>query len=287
MRIGDQWHLWYDAYDRNYRNDADCYSCYAQSKDGVHWQKPALGIYTYQGRKTNNILGFGTHGTTVSYDAHAPASERFKAIGVRFHAGQEWWVYGATSPDGRHWKWLDKPLLKKNADTANVCMCDNGSYRLFVRMWTGQTAFSGVRIVGYAESPVFGSFPDPKPILQPDKSDPSDFHLYNSATAKLRDDLYLMLPSGFFTKTGNLLICAAYSRDGKRFERLGRTPLLNLGKGFDSSGMYVGPGAIPGEKPNTYWFYYFGTATPHDKNEPKKVRHEGGVGRFLLEVVDR
>ena len=62
LRTGNQWHLWYDAYDGNYRTDNDCYSCYAQSRDGVHWEKPSLGIYSYKGSKNNNILGFSVHG---------------------------------------------------------------------------------------------------------------------------------------------------------------------------------------------------------------------------------
>ena len=34
------------------------------------------------------------------------------------------------------------------------------------------------------------------------------------------------------------------------------------GQGFDSKGMYVGPGAVPGEQPGTYWFYYTGVFDP-------------------------
>ena len=47
---------------------------------------------------------------------------------------------------------------------------------------------------------------------------------------------------------------------------------------------YVGPGAVPGEKEGTYWFYFFGTAAPHDENRPPKVKNDGGVGRFLLRI---
>jgi hypothetical protein len=286
LRTDGQWHLWYSSCDHNYRDDNDTYLCYARSNDGVHWQKPSLGIYSYKGSKDNNILGFGTHGVTVFVDERASAGERFKAVGVRVHVGAEWWIHGATSPDGIHWKWLEEPLLKKNSDTANVCIRDGGVYRLYVRMWSGPHLYSGHRLVGYSESPTFGAFSDPKPILQPDQNDPADFHLYNAAATKLRDDLYLMLPSGFFTKTGKVLVYAAFSRDGKQFHRLGRSPLLDLGKGFDSKGLYVGPGAIPGEKPGTYWLYYSGTAVPHDGNKPTQVRNDGGCGRFLLKVAD-
>jgi hypothetical protein len=60
--------------------------------------------------------------------------------------------------------------------------------------------------------------------------------------------------------------------------------LLGLGEGFDKTGIYIGPGAIPAEKTNTYWIYYIGARAPHDDNVPSKTNHDGGVGRFLLEI---
>lgn len=287
VRIGNDWHLWYDSYDHNYRDDNDCYSCYARSKDGVHWEKPSLGIYSYQGNKDNNILGFGTHGFTVSYDEKAPPAERFKAVGVRHPAdSSKWLVYGATSTDGIHWKWHPKPLLKKNADTANICIRDGDIYRLYVRMWTGSKPFSGQRIIGYSESTRFADFSDPVAILAADKDDPPNTQFYNSATAKLSDGLFLMFPSGL-QPNGTLPVYTACSRDGKKFHRLAaRTPLLKPGKGFDNKGIYVGRGAVPGEKPNTYWFYYLGTSVAHDDNLPTKVHGVGGIGRFLLKIAE-
>lgn len=286
MKIDDQWHLWYSSNDRNYRNDDDTYLCYARSKDGVHWQKPALGIYSYKGGKDNNILCFGKHGATIFRDEKAPPRERFKAVGISQHKGSEWWLYGATSPDGIRWKWIEKPLLEKNADTANVCIRDGEVYRLYVRMWTAGL-FAGKRIIGYSESPNFGSFPDPVSILSPDDEDPDDLHFYNPALTKLRKDLYLMLPSGFFINTGKVIPYAAFSRDGKNFQRLGRKPLLDLGSGFDNTGIYTAPGAVPAEEPGTYWIYYTGVTAPHDDNVPEKIRFDGGIGRFLLKISER
>ena len=286
LRIGDQWRLWYDSCDRSYRNDNDCYLCYARSKDGIHWEKPSLGIYSYHGGKDNNILGFGTHATSVFLDEKAPPVERFKAVGVRQSKGKsEWWVYGATSPDGLHWKWIPKPLLAKNSDTATICIHDGDAYRLFVRMWSGGGAFSGQRIVGYSQSNRFGDFSNPVAILSTDKNDPAKSQFYNSAATKLASDLYLLLPSSLMSD-GTLPVYAAFSRDGRHFSRLDRKPLLGPGQGFDNKGLYFGPGAVPAEKPGTYWFYYLGVSVPHDGNVPQKVRRDGGIGRLLIRVED-
>ena len=153
-------------------------------RTGFTGRSRPLGIYTYQGSKNNNILGFGTHGVTVFLDSRAPRIERFKAVGVRQHAGCQWWVYGGTSADGLHWKWRDEPLLKKNADTANVCIRDGDVYRLYLRMWSGPAAFTGQRIIGYTESTRFGSFRDPTAILGTDKDDPAKAQFYNPAAAR-------------------------------------------------------------------------------------------------------
>ena len=287
LRIGDQWHLWYVAFDHNYKTDNDCYLCYARSKDGVHWEKPSLGIYSYKGNTDNNILMFGFNLCSFIYDEKAPPEQRFKGVGARQHGVGygPWWVYGATSPDGIRWKALDEPLLKKNSDTGNICFRDGDIYRLYVRMWSGGD-FKGNRVVGYTESPTFGDFPDPVVILSADKDDPGDMQFYNSATTKLKDNLYLMFPSGLFTKDETVLVFAAFSRDGKQFFRLGRTPLLGFGKGFDSMGIYVSAGAVPGEKPGTYWIYYGGTARTHAAISTNTLHYDGGIGRFLLKVVD-
>jgi hypothetical protein len=292
VRIGNQWHLWYVAFDHGYRSDNDCYFCYARSKDGVHWEKPSLGIYSYKGSTDNNILLFGFNFCSFIFDEKAPPAQRFKAVGAseRKTAGSPvldggpWWIYGATSPDGIRWTVLDEPLLKKNSDTGNICLRDGNVYRLYLRMWSGGD-FSGVRMVGYAESATFGKFPDPVEVLRADKDDRNDMQFYNSATTKLKDNLYLMFPSGFFTKDGTVLVYAAFSRDGKQFSRVGHTPLLGLGKGFDKKGIYVATGAIPATKPGTYWIYYGGTGVLHDAT-PTSHHFNGGVGRFLLNVVD-
>jgi hypothetical protein len=284
LRIGDKWHLWYAAFDHNAKTDDDCYFCYARSKDGVYWEKPSLGVYSFNGNTDNNILLFGINLASFMYDENAPGEQRFKGVGASQRGVKHgpWWVYGATSPDGIRWKVLDIPLLKKNSDSWNTCFRDGNIYRLYVRMWSDGD-FKGYRIVGYTESTTFGSFPDPVVILSPDKEDPSDMHFYNSPTTKLKDNLYIMFPSGYFSRDGSVLVYSAFSRDGKNFYRLGHKPFLTLGKGFDSKGIYVSAGAIPGNEPNTYWVYYGGTSLSHDAN-PDNIHSSGGIGRFLLKV---
>jgi len=42
--------------------------CYATSRDGIHWEKPGLGLIEFDGSKKNNIVIEFNHGVTVIKD---------------------------------------------------------------------------------------------------------------------------------------------------------------------------------------------------------------------------
>lgn len=288
LHVDGQWRMWYSAYDHNYVDDNDVYMCYATSPDGVHWERPNLGIVPYHGDTNNNILidgrkTGGMHGMTVFIDNDAAATERYKMVFTRGEvidpAGFGWYVYGATSSDGIHWHLMPTPLLQKNSDSQTVCFHDKGVYRLYVRQWT-TGVFQGTRIVGYTESTTFEHFPDPVHILAPDAHDPADLQFYNSAATKLREDLYVMFPSGFYTGDQTVRPHMAMSSDGIHFERVSHEIAIALGMPgqFDCRSIYVGPGAVPADTPNAWWFYYAGYDTGHDQSHP----YSGGYGRFML-----
>lgn len=285
IREGARWRMWYGAYDRAYKRDDDACCCYAESSDGLHWNKPDLGMVEYRGDKHNNILICGPQvgGYSLScvfIDEKKPPTERYKMTWHRFAPQSAWWVYGGISPDGLHWTLLQQPLSPRNSDTTTPCIPDNGKYRLYTRIWQGGD-FKGARAVAYTESDHFGDFPEPVQILSHDTQDPDGMQFYSNAATKLQEGLYVMLPAAFYTQEQTVRPHLAWSRDGMHFTRYGRNPIVDLGKTFDSMGIYVAPGAVPGNEPNTWWFYYTGTSVGHDSN-PADVKFDGGVGRFLL-----
>ncbi len=125
--------------------------CYAESEDGLHWEKPALGIVPFRGSGENNIVAppspeAGQQGATVFRDDRGPADERYK-LWTKYLAsdedrkrGIETGLWAMVSPDGLHWRLLQEegyPLTRGNAaDAQHTCFWDEdiGKYVGFVRV---------------------------------------------------------------------------------------------------------------------------------------------------------
>ena len=94
--------------------------CYAESKDGVVWEKPNLGLIASNGSIDNNIVMAGTVETTVFLDPVAAPESRYKAIAMMcWPDPKKAGLYVHTSPDGIHWKMSDERVFPVAADTAN------------------------------------------------------------------------------------------------------------------------------------------------------------------------
>ncbi len=99
--------MWYAAWSGN-DFDVNCV-CYATSDDGIHWNKPQLGIYQFQGSRQNNIVTLGNPAVTVfkDLDAKDPA-KRWIMWGKQCRPGEngqpaDYGVYRFFSPDGIRW----------------------------------------------------------------------------------------------------------------------------------------------------------------------------------------
>jgi hypothetical protein len=84
--------------------------CYAQSDDGIKWNKPALGLVLLNGSRNNNALALpdtkGTEGVTVIKDDIEPdPNRRYKMAYNEWSTrkGVLFTIRTATSTDGIHW----------------------------------------------------------------------------------------------------------------------------------------------------------------------------------------
>ena len=83
-------------------------TCYAESRDGLTWTKPDVGLFTVQGIADNNIILANaapvTHNFSPMLDAspNVRSEHRFKALGGTMKSGLIAW----GSADGIHWQKL-------------------------------------------------------------------------------------------------------------------------------------------------------------------------------------
>jgi len=177
FRDGDRFRLYYKAWHLEVTEKGvntarhPLYCCYAESKDGIHWNKPKLGLYEFEGSKDNNITMASGKVGNLNVDAghpavfkdenpDAPADARYKAI---FRSSSPNGLLPFKSPDGLHWSPMtDEPILHGLGafDSQNLAFWDPniGKYRGYWRIFTAGVTNdkewkpSGIRAIRTATS---------------------------------------------------------------------------------------------------------------------------------------
>ena len=83
-----------------------CQICYAESDDGIYWQKPTLEQVEINGSKANNavaLVNVDTQGVCVIKDDDDPDPHRRYKMVVQYMPRDYPTLKTATSPDGFHW----------------------------------------------------------------------------------------------------------------------------------------------------------------------------------------
>jgi hypothetical protein len=162
--------------------------CYAESRDGIRFTKPKLGLVEFNGSKENNIIwsGVGVHNFAPFLDTRpdCPAESRYKALAGTAREGG---LFAFHSADGIRWSLMRKePVVTKGAfDSQNLAFWDQaaGKYRAYFRTFTkGVTtgkvwAPAGYRAIRTASSSDFLSWEDEADLTY--KDSPAE-HLYTN-----------------------------------------------------------------------------------------------------------
>jgi hypothetical protein len=88
--------MWYQV-----RGETGHQTCLATSSDGVQWDRPDLGLYTWDGSTRNNMLGAEVFQIVCGPDDRGdpPAGHLYRNVSWSHEKGQ----FIVTSPDGVHW----------------------------------------------------------------------------------------------------------------------------------------------------------------------------------------
>lgn len=182
--------------------------CYAESDDGVRWEKPELGLVEWEGSKANNIVSIEHSNPTVIEDPLDPDPQRrFKV----FKHGREPGLgrleamghYVSFSPDGLHLSEF-KRIIPRCGDRHSF-MYDP---RL-ERPWVCFTRPPGYeekyqrRMIARLDSADVMSWGQPEPVLIPDLNDPVDCQYY-AFYAFAHEDLYLGFLHRLFAVEDNM-----------------------------------------------------------------------------------
>lgn len=155
---GDRYRMYYKSYHIDPRQEAKLAApaarhpllcAYAESRDGVHWRKPVLGLFEFGGSTANNIVmaaeSFHKMKVNAAHPAvfkddnpDAPPDARYKAI---FPVSNPKGLLPFKSADGLRWQPMsDRPVITDGAfDSQNLAFWDpvRREYRAYWRFFTG------------------------------------------------------------------------------------------------------------------------------------------------------
>ena len=253
--------------------------CLATSEDGVHWERPRLGLHEALGSRENNIVipaayheGKDHFESMVKDPIDADSAGRYKALGW---SSYDWdgplsGIYSATSPDGMTWTHSAAPIFRHHpragtddlgpVGDAQSLMIDTRRRR-YVAMLRGR----GPRLMSVSED--FVRWTAPRPFLFPLHEEEA---LYNN-TGFVYGDQYLGFLTHFdkrpLAQTQTLQLLS--SRDGESWTRppaeAGKPliPLARIGEWDRFQIMLTGAPPIPvGDR---LFIYYRGTGRRHNK----------------------
>lgn len=145
FRDGDVYRMYYRGSHFSYLKGKDRPThrdlyCYSESRDGIRWTKPELGLFEWNGSKKNNIVwdGVGAHAFVPFRDTNPQCmpEAKYKALGV---GGSTHGLYAFRSPDAIHWTLMSpKPVITKgDFDSHNLAFWDaeRGEYREYHRQF--------------------------------------------------------------------------------------------------------------------------------------------------------
>ncbi len=162
---GDLVRLYYRGSVPGSDHSEDQVTCMAESRDGIHFTRPKLGLIEINGSAENNVVWKGTESHNfapfIDTNPDCQPDERYKALAGIKAPGKNWQegataggLFAFASPDGVHWHKMQKdPVLTKGAfDSLNLAFWDpaRGQYSCYNRIFT-----DGVRAIQSSRSSDF------------------------------------------------------------------------------------------------------------------------------------
>ncbi len=217
IKDGDVFRLYTrDGRGAKFDGDSSEVTRYCESRDGLHWTRPKLGLHAVEGSAENNVI---LHEKSVCHNFSpfldtrpgVPAEERFKALAGTILRNPGGGLIAFASGDGVHWrKMSEKPVLTRGAfDSQNVSFWSEseGKYVAYLRTFTAGVStatewrLDGLRSVSRSTSEDFLHWSEPKPL---NPNFPGE-HIYTTLTHPYyrAPHIYIALPTRFHPERGS------------------------------------------------------------------------------------
>lgn len=244
--------------------------CYAVSDDGIHWNRPNLGVFKFNGNRDNNIVTDRVDGVSVEY-----VDNMYYLLADRVYDDSNNVKRGLAlfkSKDGIHFERdmdFDVPFF---CDSQNELMWDSTSktFKIYLRSWYDSinplieyNHFNAYRSVSLLESPslkismkpgkdarhftnkTIPSINKELPVIFKNTSISLDYDIYCAYVNKYRKNLYIAYPINYYhtpnKKKGGKLDNDGYgtigfwvSKDGRSFDEVKRDYITNGKKWIES-----------------------------------------------------
>ena len=269
---------------------------YAESRDGLSWVLPQLGLVEWLGNKDNNIVWRGARGRRADAPQIITQVPDAARRGYRYlMCYLEGGIHVVGSHDGIHWdSSSDKVITPMASDCPNNILYDpvEKEFVMYCRAKDryldggnrGEKVDSGEsrRIARMTSKELWADWSEPpQNILLADELDTNAaFTAFYAMVVQRYGGVYwgLLHP---FKWNSDIFAELAFSRDGLRFDRLPmRSRLIDLGArgAWDSGMIFTASNWV--EVGNEWWIYYTGHNGPHGvrENEALTAWRTGGVG---------
>lgn len=232
FRVGDEWQMIYTAipkgpfdYDPSKKDGSGYMNCLAASRDGLHWERKNVNLFTIRGQKENNVVFPNAYGCVLVdprqsggfrywYLAHTKQSQVWQeSDGCEYHNG----LYLFKSNDLIYWQRHPGRALPFYMDTDNQCFFDAriNKYVAYLRAWVpGKTrCVSRLEMDDFLELPwphkpfdpnrqrmMINTIIDEIPVvMQADPGDPPNTDIYTPSVEPYapEDGVYLAFPVRF------------------------------------------------------------------------------------------
>ena len=244
-------------------------NCLATSYDGVHWERPSLGLVEFDGSKDNNILPEEQNLPTspAFQDLHeTDPAKRYKAVIGSHSVKIPMKKHLFYSPDGLEWTpYENNPIIDNTPEIGrwgphHFMGWDpiRETYAAHLETSVHWLGPYGKRIIARAESPDMIDWTEPEIILVPDEDDFPDTEFYNMPVM-VYEGVYIGMLWIFRTTNVTHHPEVVFSRDGFHYQRNYREPFIPRGgarEDFDSSSVYVQDVVVHGDR---ILAYYIGT----------------------------